>query len=80
MRDKRDVQIKLLRDREGRVTHAATAQPKAACVGLLDGAAFVAYAVAALLGGRVGGSSKVVGGGGLSVDGGHLDESMDLEA
>ncbi len=73
MRNKRDVQIKLV-DREGEMTHAASAQPKAACMWLLDGAAFVADAVAALLGGWMGGSSEVVGGSGLSVDGGHLDE------
>ena len=78
MRGRRDVQMKVL-DREERMTYAATAQPKAACVWLLYGPAFVAYTVAALLGDRVGRSSEVVGGSGLGVDGGHLDEQIDLE-
>ena len=39
---------------------------------LLYGAALVAYAVPALLGGLVYRRSEVVGGGGLGVDGGHL--------
>ena len=78
MRGRRDVQMKVL-DREERMTYAATTQPKATCVWLLDGPAFVAYTVSALLGDRVGRSSEVVGGGGLGVDGGHLDEQIDLE-
>lgn len=55
-------------------THAATAESEATDVWLLDGPALVADAISALLRGRMGRSSEVVGGGGLGVDGSHFGE------
>ena len=55
------------------MTYAATTKPKPV-VGLLYCSAFVADAIAALLGSRVRRRGEVVRGSGLGVDGGHLDE------
>ena len=55
-------------------TYATTAESEACDMGLLYGAACVADAIAPLFRSLVSGRGEVVGGSGLGVDGGHLEE------